>query len=828
MLAVIRILMRALELLALLPFRIVGVLLDWVAFNPRLGPLRYVASAALFYVFFAIVLVYVVAPVRGIVGHYTLGERLHYDAERWLATAIYDAKGNFVGTFDPRLDSLRDVNYTGTAIELGDYIANPDHKSIPVRTVPEHYWKCLTFHEDRNIGGVLNPFGIDLVGVLKIPASSIRRTLSTGRPSIGMGGSTLAMQLVRVIYKTPPHTQENALAKLKRKFGEWWMAPVVYHELTRGGDGTALKQWAANHLWLAQRTGGAPLHGLEVTSQIVFGKEARDLTIAEQYVLASAVNRPIILLEGSERLNEVRLDRWRYLAEVRARACAQHLISDEAILKQVLFELVAMAGGPPDPKVKPEVQEALARYLPQFAERAQANPTIRANVMLPSARYGIREEMKQSYGFSWRDYVRGVTTTFNATENLAFRRKVAAQLAKIDVKYSSRIGPGYTLDPAKVTYDRKNPGVIVAAANAKGDIVRYFEAGETAAYFGSPFARNTETGFYDASREIRMVASTGKILAAIAIANTLRDTPNTQYLDTHAPATGLEACGKGAERRGRSATVSFACSLNDPLLRRTARVGQRKVGKLIDQLGFTMPPPNALGQGTPPSTAVVLGQVSAAPRRLHQLSGVVLASLTGRGNTPVALPSLVKAYDFTNLESAADAVHENGGAVIPNKIIKRGARPLLRSLLQAPLCYRPGGKPTGTLKSLQHWCAERRKGLRLHFAKTGTQVTEDPNATVDAWVTGGLQFSNGAAYSYVVVVGTGSARESWAQRLHASQVAAPLVDTLLTDLEAHARRNPPPSRSRQRRRTPDVPLAKNKYDSGLTAAEIARRNLTSN
>ena len=92
---------------------------------------------------FALLLVYVVAPIRGYTGQLTMHDKLGYDAERWLATAIYDPKGNFVGTFDPRLDSLRDVNYTDTAIELGDYVANPDHKSIPVREVPEQYWQCL-------------------------------------------------------------------------------------------------------------------------------------------------------------------------------------------------------------------------------------------------------------------------------------------------------------------------------------------------------------------------------------------------------------------------------------------------------------------------------------------------------------------------------------------------------------------------------------------------------------------------------------------------------------------------------------------------------------
>ncbi len=828
MLAVFRVLTRALELLVLLPFRVLQVLLDWVAFNPRLGPLRYVTSAALFYILFAVALVYAVAPIRGLVGHYTLGEKLRYDAERWLATAIYDAESNFVGTFDPRLDSLRDVNYTGEAIELGDYTANPDHKSIPVREVPEHYWQCLVFHEDRNVGGLLNPFGIDLLGVLKIPVSALRRSIATKKLNFGVGGSTLAMQFVRVIYKTPPHVGEGALAKLKRKFGEWWLAPVVYYELTRSGDQTALKQWAANHLWLAQRTGGAPLHGIEVTSRIVFGKEAKDLSIAEQFVLASAVNRPIILLEGSERLNEVRLDRWRYLAEVRARTCAQKLITDEALQRQVVFDLIELAGGPPDPKIRPKLQEVLDRHVPALAQRAQANPIIRANALMPSARYGIREEMKQSYGFAWRDHVRGVTTTFAAGDNLAFASKTAARLAKLDTKWSDRIDIGYTLDPAKVAHDRKSPSVIVAAANASGEIVRYFEAGETAAYFGSPFARNTATGLYDLSRESRMVASTGKIIAAIAIANTRRDTTQSLYVDAQAPESGLETCRRGSKRHGRKAIVSFACSLNDPLLRRTARVGQRSVRKIIDQLGFTMPPPNSLGEGTPPSTAVVLGQVAAAPRRVHQLAGTVLGSLIGRGSSPVPLPSLVKTYDYTNLESAAEAARAGGGEIIPDKVIKRGGRALLRDLLQAPLCYRAGGRAVGTLKSLHAWCAPRRKGLRLHFAKTGTQVTEDPNATVDAWIAGGLQFTNGAAYSYVVVVGTGSVREPWARRLHSSQVAAPLLEVLLTDLEEHAKANPRPDLApRRRRRTPTASVSRQRAPS-MTAADELNRNLNSN
>ena len=82
--------------------------------------------------------------------------------------------------------------------------------------------------------------------------------------------------------------------------------------------------------------------------------------------------------------------------------------------------------------------------------------------------------------------------------------------------------------------------------------------------------------------------------------------------------------------------------------------------------------------------------------------------------------------------------------------------------------------------------------MRLHIAKTGTSTTADPDATIDTWTTGGIQFSNGVSYSYVVMVGTGTARDTWARKLHASQANVPLVDALLNDLKAHALKHAPP------------------------------------
>jgi len=791
MLTLLKLFTRLLEFVLVMPLRLLRTLTIGIAFNPRLGPLRHIATIGMLYVAFAIALVYVVAPVRGVVGAAYQSKKLRYDAERWLATAIYDANGSFAGTFDPRLDSKRDINFTGQAIEYGGYTANPDHKSIPVQKVPENFWQCLKHLEDRHLGGPINPFGIDLFGVLKIPYTTVTRSLRRGRFSIGFGGSTLPMQLARVIYKTPPSRDETAWEKVGRKLSEWWTAPVIYQELTRHGDNTPLKQWAANHLWLAQRTGGAPLHGVAVTSRIVFGKAAKDLSNAEQFVLASAVNKPIILLEGSARLNAVRLDRWRHIVEVRARKCAQALIPDEAKRKAILFELVAMAAGPPTPKVKPGLQSALNQFAPSYAKRARANPRIRANVLMPSGRLGIREEMKQAFGFDWRRYVRGITTTLDVGQNLAFRQNLVSELVKLDSKWRSRLSPDFTLDPTRVDRSTgpKMPNVIVVAANAGGEIVRYYESSELAPYFGSVVARDGTTGKYVTAREPRQIASTGKMLAAIGIANQRRDQLSSLYIDREAPARGLETCRrKGVLRIGRRADVSFACSLSLPLEWRARKVGQNTMRHLIKAFGFNMPPAPDAASVTPPSTAAIRGLIAGSPRRVHHMASVVLASLTGRGGHPQMLPSLVRAYNFTSPRHGDVFTESTERGLRPDDVIRPAARVLVRAFLRQPLCYRdPRAKSHGTLKSLKDWCAQRRKGLRLHFAKTGTAVTIDPNATVDAWIAGGLQFTNGAAYSYVVVVGTGDAHEPFARRLHAAQVAAPLLRALLEDLEADSR-----------------------------------------
>lgn len=773
MLKALQLLVRFVELVVVLPWRAARLLFTGLLFNPRLGRLRFLTAPLALYLLFAFTLVYVYAPLRGLAGQLWMGKALRYADERSLGTAIHDRAGRFVGIFDPLMDSEEDFNYTGRTIELPGYIAYPDHKSLHIGQVPPQFWRCLMYQEDRHLGTWLNPSGIDLIGVLKIPYSTVERSIAERRLALGSGGSTLAMQLARIFVKTPPSRNESAVDKLGRKLTEWWLAPVLQWELTRGGDIEPLQRWAANHFPLAQRTGGQALYGLEQTSLIVFGKNASELTVAQQYVLAAAVNRPIILLAGSDALNARREASWRHIVGVRANACAQALIGAPDRRAAIVAELGQLAQSPPEPHAPEAIATLLAEFDAKTTGPARANPIRRSNALIPAAKYAVREEIKSRFGFGWRAHVRGVEITLDVAENLRFREMVLDRLAALQKRFGSRIDTRYSLDVAAVRSGRSaalTPDIVIAAADRSGAVVRYFESNYTAAYFGSALARSSSDGSYDPERETRFIASIAKMAAAVAVANEGTDAPDSGYLDVRAPTTGLEACGKGEERRLRRADVSFACSLNAPLEWRLAQIAPSTLDRTARAFGLT-----GVAGGPPIAKALAIGQLAASPRTVQAMAATVLAALTD-GERPIAPPTFVRRLAGP-LRPAAVAAPPTA---VESPIQPRG-RALLRTLLSGPICYRHG-----TLRRIGDWCASRRDDVRLHFAKTGTRGTgaldDEAYDTVDLWVAGGIEFARGAAYSYVVLVGTGNPSRPWARDLYAGAVSEPLLRVLLEDL----------------------------------------------
>ena len=799
MLELLRRLIRLVEWTITLPIRALFLVLG-VILSPRLGYFRFALAPVVLFLLAAFLLVYVYAPIRGYAGLPTMGEVLKYANERSLGTAIRDANDRYVGIFDPRLDSQRDFLPGQVPVEIpGYFVAYPDHKSLHVTEVPEHFWACLKYHEDRYLGKWWgNPFGIDLFGVLKIPVSAVKRTLASGRPQIGVGGSTLSMQLARVFFKKPPDPSESIGEKLGRKLKEWWVAPVIQRMLIGEGDYAPLKRWAANHLPMGQRTGGQPLYGIEQTALTIFKKPASELTRAEQYILASAVNHPIIVLKGSEKLNALRLRHWRRLVEKRAGQCVRALVSSPAEQLTEMAALTTLAGTPPEPWKDEDTMVALP-----FGKKQKllvsANPIRRANALLPSAKYGVRAQMKQTFGYNWRLYVKGVHVTLDAVENLAFREKVLAALSKLQAVNKRRLNPRYSLDVKAVLADRsgkapKLPDIVLVAADEKGRIVRYFEGTANAAYFGSQSAIDKQTGYYDPSREGRAVASAGKMIAAVAIGNDNTDTAKTVYVDPRAPRRGLETCRRGNRRLGRKPEVVFACSLNEPLEWRLNRIGEGNLIRLVQNFGLNLPV-TAEGRYYP-AAAIARGHLMGSPRQVHHMAAVILAALTGRAHQAVPLPSLVDKFDRSSVANSNETGEEP--SIVPARLpIRPEGYETIKRLLSAPLCHHESRRKRrrhGTLKFIHQWCAENNPKVALHIAKTGTRGTGDPDPsnfdTVDLWTAGGIQFANGRSYSYVALIGTGRTTpgELLGRDIYSGRTLSPLLNILLTDLEALSRK----------------------------------------
>jgi penicillin-binding protein 1B len=97
---------------------------------------------------------------------------------------------------------------------------------------------------------------------------------------LGQGGSTITQQLVKNTYLSPEKT-------LRRKYAEAMLALALERRLSKN-DIFALY---CNEIYLGQR-GAVAVRGVREASQIYFGRELKDLTLAEAATLAGMIQSP--------------------------------------------------------------------------------------------------------------------------------------------------------------------------------------------------------------------------------------------------------------------------------------------------------------------------------------------------------------------------------------------------------------------------------------------------------------------------------------------------------------------------------------------------------
>ena len=137
--------------------------------------------------------------------------------------------------------------------------------------IPELMVHAILAIEDRRF---FEHSGVDLNGL----ARAVLR--NAGDERLGQGGSTITQQLVKNTYLSPEKT-------LERKYAEAMLSVALERRLSKN-DIFALY---CNEIYLGQR-GAVAVRGIKEAARVYFGKELRDLTLAEAATLAGMIQSP--------------------------------------------------------------------------------------------------------------------------------------------------------------------------------------------------------------------------------------------------------------------------------------------------------------------------------------------------------------------------------------------------------------------------------------------------------------------------------------------------------------------------------------------------------
>jgi penicillin-binding protein 1B len=179
------------------------------------------------------------------------------------------------------------ASLSGDGVEVESYTLEPEplsndaamktgeHGALSYQDLPPTLVRAVLSIEDRRF---FEHSGLDLFGVARALLSWGGEG-ATGQ-DFKQGGSTITQQLVKNTYLTPERT-------LRRKFNEAILASVIERRLSKE-DILALY---CNEIYLGQR-GSVGVRGVAQASRVFFGKDLKDLSLAESATIAGMIQSP--------------------------------------------------------------------------------------------------------------------------------------------------------------------------------------------------------------------------------------------------------------------------------------------------------------------------------------------------------------------------------------------------------------------------------------------------------------------------------------------------------------------------------------------------------
>ena len=158
---------------------------------------------------------------------------------------------------------------------LAALAAGERRRYVPLSSIPKHVIDAVLVTEDRRF---FEHAGVDPIGIVRAIVTNMR-----GTKQYLVGGSTITQQIVKNTFLTPEKTPA-------RKLQEQFMALVLDSRFTK----QQILELYLNEIVLGQR-GPFEIHGVPEASRIFFGKDVRNVTLAEAATLAGLIQSPSFL-----------------------------------------------------------------------------------------------------------------------------------------------------------------------------------------------------------------------------------------------------------------------------------------------------------------------------------------------------------------------------------------------------------------------------------------------------------------------------------------------------------------------------------------------------
>jgi penicillin-binding protein 1B len=496
--------------------------------------------------------------------------------------------------------SNRIAQLTGDALTLDSYQLEPElltadasmkagqRAALSYQDIPPVLAHAILSIEDHRF---FDHRGVDLLGI----ARAFLR--NAGDNEAGQGGSTITQQLVKNTYLSPERT-------LARKYAEAMISLSLERRLSKE-DIFALY---CNEVYLGQR-GSVGVRGVEQAARVFFGKDLKDLSLAEAATIAGMIQSP----------SRYAPDRHTEAATARRKMVLEAMLRDGAVTSE---EAAAAGQEPLQVAPAPEHNESLAPYFIDYVNRMSDAQLERS---------GHKDE---------RGGLRVYTTIDLDLQQLA-EEAVGRQLERLDKVYAGKATPQVAL----VALDPKT-GDVLAMVGGRS-------------YAESQLNRATDS-LRQPGSVFKPIVYASALESGLSPVSMYEDAPREFIYDrraTYHPAN----YGGAYSMRDVMMRTGLVKSLNVVTVDVAMRVGLPRVAGLAEKFGLPKPAPYpALALGTTEATPLNMAAAYTAfanegqrvePRVIERATDSSGMEIIGGKGTPQPVIQPATAYLITDMLS---------------------------------------------------------------------------------------------------------------------------------------------------------------------------------